>query len=672
MSDYWSRLDFGFFAPVWLGLGAAAVVAVLLLEIGAQRRRKQAIRLFAAEHLLPGLTGSVSGGKRLLKRALLLAAVALVFVALARPHLLFQWSEETRTGLDVLLAIDCSRSMLSDDVKPSRLDRAKLAVEDFADRLPDNRLGLIAFAGDAFLECPLTLDHGAFLDAVRELDTDTIPRPGTDIATAIDEAVLALKSQPDNQKFLILVTDGEDLEGRALDAARAAAQAGLKIYTVGVGTPNGGVIPETDETGGTTFLRDGAGQVVHSRLDESTLKQIAQITGGAYEPLGQRGEGLQAIYDRHIATLPKQNLEERRQKIRFERYEWPLGLAILLLAWEFLIRERAAAVSVPLASPTASIRRARRRVAPETATAARLLLFAFLSGAGFGGARAASTTTVAERDYKAGQYADAEQKYREAAETQPDRHDLQYDRGDAAYRAGEFNDAEEAFRKSLETPNLNLQENSYYNLGNTQFKHGEAMEKVDQKRTQELWEQSLHSYESALKLKDAADTRHNYEIVKKKLEQLKQQQQQQNQQNQNSSSQGDKNQQQNPQSGQGQKQDQGQSPQNQQGQGSSQQNPADQGQQSQQQQQGNQNQSGNETPGQKNGQNQSPSQQEGTAQQRARSNGSREQDKQDPGVKSRQEAEALLDSLKDDEHHVSARSLSGSNEPPPTASGKDW
>ena len=375
MNEFWNRLDFGFFAPVWLAIGAIAVIAVVLLEIGAERRRRQALRLFAASHLVATLTSSASLWKRRLKQVLLAAAVALLFVALARPHWLYKWSEETRSGLDVFIAVDCSKSMLTPDVQPNRLERAKLAVEDFADRLPDDRLGLIAFAGDAFLECPLTLDDEAFQNAVRDLDTDTIPRPGTDIASAIEEALSAVKSQPANLKFMILVTDGEDLEGRVLDAAKEAAKSGLKIYTVGVGTPNGGQIPQQDDSGQSSYLHDSEGQVVVSHLDENTLRQIAQITGGAYQPLGKRGEGLEEIYDRYIATLPKQKLEERREKIRFERFEWPLGAAILFLVVEFLVRHRVAAVPpVPPADPRRRIHRRPR----NTATVTPLLALALI------------------------------------------------------------------------------------------------------------------------------------------------------------------------------------------------------------------------------------------------------------------------------------------------------
>lgn len=656
ISGLWDKLDPGFLAPVWLLVGLAAMIAVVLLEIGARRRRSQAVRLFAASHLVAALTGSVSPFKRLLKSALLVAAVGLLFTAMARPCLFFDWQEENRTGLDILIAVDCSKSMLTEDVKPNRIERAKLAIADFADQLPDNRLGLIAFAGDAFLECPLTLDHDAFQSAVQELDTDTIPRPGTDIATAIDLAVDALKSQPNNTKFLILVTDGEDLEGRVLDAAKNAAQSGLKIYTVGVGTPNGDRIPERDNSGALMYHQDSSGQEVISKLDESTLTQIADLTGGAYEPLGQRGEGLDEIYHRYIEPLPRQNLEERREKIRIERFQWPLTLAILFLMWEFMINERAESPPLAASSFSAPARRPPRRSQTRNATAVTPLiaLGLFLSGAP-GPARAADAET-AERDYKSGQYEKAMQNYQKAAESDPARNDLQYNRGDAAYKAGEYSEAEEAFRKALDTPDLGLQENAYYNLGNAQYQHGDALQKVDARKTMALWQQALHSYDSALKLKTTADAKHNYDFVKLKLEQLKQQQQQQ---------QGKKNQSgDNDQSSQGSPQDQGQGDQdnNSQPNQPGQNNPKNGGQNSSQPQQSGDQPGQQSSAGSKNGSNLKTY------------SGTRAQDQQDPGIKSRQDAENLLDSLKDDDRRVTARMLNdlSGNQPQPPPSGKDW
>ena len=664
--ELWNKLDPGFLAPIWLLIGLVAVTAVVLLEIGTRRRRKQAVRLFAASHLASALTGSVSNSKRLLKSILLILAVGLLFVAMARPHLFFDWHDENRSGLDILIAVDCSKSMLTEDVKPNRIERAKLAIADFADHLPDNRLGLIAFAGDAFLQCPLTLDHDAFQTAVRELDTDTIPRPGTDIATAIDQAVDALKSQPANLKFLILVTDGEDLEGRVLDAARNAAQAGLKIYTIGVGTPNGGQIPEQDNSGTVTYHQDSSGQQVVSKLDEDTLRKIADLTGGAYAELGQRGEGLDEIYSRYIEPLPKQNIEERREKIRIERFEWPLALALLFLMWEFIINDRVEPPAAATSLLSGQTRRPPRRRVTRNAVAATPLI-ALGMVLSIATARAAGDADTAERDYKAGQFEEAMQNYQKAAESQPARNDLQYNQGDAAYKAGEFSEAEEAYRKALETPDLNLQEQTYYNLGNAQYQHGVAMQKVDTKKTIGLWEQALHSYDSALKLKTTPDAHHNYEFVKQKLEQLKQQQQQQQQQQdqQNKSNPDNKGQ-----SGQNSQQSQGNQNNNQQQNQPGQNNPQNGGQ--------NSSQSPQSQPGDKPG----PDDKNGPQPSGAKSgdnlrtySGARPQDQQDPGIKSRQDAENLLDSLKDDERHVTARSLNalnGDSQQPPPASGKDW
>ena len=657
ISTFWDKLDPGFLAPIWLVVGFLAVVAIALLGMGAVRRRKQAVQLFAGSHLAAALTASVSPVKRLFKTILLAAAVGLLFTAMARPHLFFDWQEEKRSGLDILLAVDCSKSMLTEDVKPNRIERAKLAISDFADHVPDNRLGLIAFAGDAFLQCPMTLDHDAFQTAVRELDTDTIPRPGTDIATAIDQAVDALRSQPNNMKFLILVTDGEDLEGRALNAARNAAQNGVKIYTIGVGTESGDRIPEKDDSGAVVYHRDVSGQEVVSKLDESMLRQIAELTGGAYLALGQRGEGLDEIYSRYIAPLPKQNLEERRERIPIERFEWPLALAILFLMWEFMIRERA---KTPIIAPVTSgpTHRPMRRKTRSTAAATSLVALSLHLGLGYGFVRAAETEN-AERAYKSGQYDQALQDYEKAAEMQPARSELKYNSGAAAYKAGDYSEAEEEFRRSLETPDLGLQEKSYYNLGNAQLEHGKSIQKADSKKTIGLWEQALHSYDSALKLKTTPDAKHNYDYVKALLEQLKQQQKQKDgQDKKDNKDQSDQGSSQSQSDGQ-----QGQSDPN---------NPQNGGQNSSQPQ---------PQPGDKADQKSAPDKGKDGQQTPSAAaknaplktySGTRSQDLQDPGIKSKQDAENLLDSLKDDEHRITARTLNGDNQPPPTPSGKDW
>jgi len=639
LSYLWDAIDPGFLAPRWLLAGFVAMIVLVALEVRTQRLRQMAVRAFAASHLVGSLVANVSPVRRAFKALLLIFATGLLFGALARPYLFYDWSDEKRAGVDVLLAVDCSKSMLTEDVLPNRLERAKLAISDLAAKLPGDRLGLIAFAGDAFLQCPLTLDHGAFLDALRDLDTDTIPRLGTDVATAIDAAADALRSQPANQKFVILISDGEDLEGRAIDAARKAAQNGVKIYTVGVGTPEGDRIPDRGEGAYLSYHHDLNGQEVVSRLDENTLRQIAEITGGSYAPLGAAGDGLEQIYNRSIALLPQQSQEEKRQKIHIERFEWPLAAATLLLMWEFLIGERARAAKAEL-PPRA---KRRRSAAKSVATAAAVcVLMAAPIHAG--------DLSDAQKAYQNGDYDASMQSYAKAAQADPQRPQLQFDRGDAAYKAGNYSEAEEAFRKALETPNLNVQEQSYYNLGNTQYVHGAALLKADRERTIELWKGALHSYESALKLKPATDTQHNYEVVKKKLDELMKQQQ--GGKGQSGSGRGDS-------SGDGQQSGQ-------QGSSGSTGNGGTSGDKSGGQSDNN----GNDASGDKDGRANNGA--DHAADATRTYSGKRSQDQVDPQIRSRQEAEDLLDTLQGQERRITARSYSrnGTVQLPP--SGKDW
>ena len=281
--------------PVWLLLGLAAVLAMLWAWRRHDLRQRRALEQFVAPHLRAGLTQTLSAYRRALKRALLAAAVLLAFAALAQPQAGFRWETFTQRGNDILFAVDTSRSMSTPDVKPTRLERAKLAIDGFVDRLNGDAVGLVAFAGNAFIQTPLTVDYGAFRESLAALDVGIVPRGGTNITSAIHAAQEALHGRPGSDKILILVTDGEDLEGDSLAAAKAAAsQDGLKIYTVGVGSANGDLIPLPQDQGG-GFLKDSAGQLVKSRLDEASLEALAAATGGIYAPLGADNRGLDTI-----------------------------------------------------------------------------------------------------------------------------------------------------------------------------------------------------------------------------------------------------------------------------------------------------------------------------------------------------------------------------------------
>jgi Ca-activated chloride channel family protein len=174
-------------------------------------RQRAALAKFASPHLLAQLTASISRGRRLLKRLLFITGVAFLFIALARPQWGFHWEEAHRKGIDILFAVDTSNSMLAQDVKPSRLARAKLAVNDLVNKLGGDRVGLIAFAGTAFLQSPLTLDYDAFLQTLDALDTKVIPEGGTDVAAAILTAEDTFGKEEKNVKIIVLITDGEDL-----------------------------------------------------------------------------------------------------------------------------------------------------------------------------------------------------------------------------------------------------------------------------------------------------------------------------------------------------------------------------------------------------------------------------------------------------------------------------
>ena len=255
-----------------------------------------------------------------------LAAVALLFAALAEPQVGFRWEQVKRRGNDIVFAVDTSRSMLTPDVKPDRLTRAKLAIDDFVEppgrrcRGPRGVCGkrLPAVSADARLwRVPRVAGRARYAHHSARRDRYQQRHPGGAIALCA--------IAPGSDKILILVTDGEDLEGDALDTAKAAAkQDGLKIYTVGVGTANGDLIPLPADQGG-GFLKDDEGRFVRSRLDEPALKALAQATGGSYAPLGASNQGLEVIYAQALAPLAKHDLESRTEKVYIERYQWPLA-----------------------------------------------------------------------------------------------------------------------------------------------------------------------------------------------------------------------------------------------------------------------------------------------------------------------------------------------------------
>jgi Ca-activated chloride channel family protein len=453
------------------------------------------------------------------KQLLVVSGIAAGFATLARPQWGFRWEQERREGVDLMFAVDTSKSMRATDLRPDRLTRAKLAVSDLLREFPGERVGLIAFAGEAFVQAPMTIDHAVFGESLDALDTDTIPRGGTDIASAIHMAVQAMATEPDRRKVLVILSDGEDLQGETRAAATEAARAGLVIYTVGVGTPAGELIP-VERDGQRDVMRDADGQPVRSHLDEGTLRRLAETTGGAYAALGPTGRGLDLLYRRHLSRLPTRTVEERMHKVYTERFQIPLALAICCLLLELAIGERA-----------------RRRTAGGQGAARSDGRFK-TGGPGGRGSRlgpfAAVTTAVAALLVMAASGA--------AAAAQPSAPPASgvatYNEGTSAYRKQDFSAAQERFLGATHTTDIAMQEDAYYDLGNAQYRLGQASLSKDHPTTIAAWKSAIAAYDGALALqKQDADARFNRDLVARRLAALEEQerqdkQKQQNQQNQ--------------------------------------------------------------------------------------------------------------------------------------------
>ncbi|MEO6786445.1 MAG: VWA domain-containing protein, partial [Chthoniobacteraceae bacterium] len=311
--------------PEFLWIIAAVPLLVLLL-IRAEARRREALDRLIAARLQPRLAGSVSVARRRWGFALLLLGLALSLVALARPQWGFTWEEKKVRGRDIIVAIDTSKSMLATDLQPNRLTRAKLAAEDLLTQLEGDRVGLIAFAGTSFLQAPLTSDFGAVRESLQELDTDIIPRGGTDLADAIRAADEAFGKGESEHRALILFSDGEELEEDAVVAARKFRDR-FHIFTVGLGSTDGSLIPVPTKGGGTEFLRDEQGQYVKSKLDEARMREVAEAGGGFYVRLQNGPAEMQQIVRDGLGKMKEHESDARFTRVPIERYQWPLGAA---------------------------------------------------------------------------------------------------------------------------------------------------------------------------------------------------------------------------------------------------------------------------------------------------------------------------------------------------------
>ena len=316
------------------------IVALGVFYLWAFRRREKILGKLASKALLKELLSSLDTSKQKLKAVALIIGIGLSLISLLRPQWGFHWEEVKRKGVDIIIALDTSKSMLAEDIKPNRLERAKLALRDFTKNLRGDRIGLIAFAGSAFLQCPLTLDYGGFLFSLDSIDVATIPQGGTSLSRAIRVALRSYEGGQKKYKVLVIITDGEDHEGDPLRAAEEAKKEGITAFCIGIGTREGELIPLTSASGQKEFLKDRKGNVIKSRLDETTLQKIALITGGGYVRSSGTEFGLELLYRERVSKMEKRELEGKMNKRYEERFQIPLVLALLLFLIEPLISDK--------------------------------------------------------------------------------------------------------------------------------------------------------------------------------------------------------------------------------------------------------------------------------------------------------------------------------------------
>ena len=513
---------------LWL-LWLLPALAVFFVYSFAARTRL--LRRFASPAMLARLTTGVSRPRQVFKAALVTLAALAAVLALSEIKYGFTWEEVQRRGVDIVVALDVSDSMLVEDAeaggKLSRLERAKREIADLLRIVGGDRIGLVAFAGTAFLECPLTLDYGAAHLFLSAIDTDLIPVKGTAIGAALRTSLEAFEGGSHASRAIILITDGEDHTGEALAAAEEAKLAGVRVFVIGIGRDEGAPIPAP----GGGFRRDRRGEMVLSRLDESTLQRIALTTGGRYVRSVTGDVDLEQIYSQGIkAVLEDQELESQRRQRWEDRFQWLLAVALIALMAEPLIAER------------------RRRPGAGGELAALVLAgLALAAGPTMAqqppAAEEAEPEAAAERPvprrhadpwkaYEAGAFDQAVQGFVDRQVEQPDEPALALNLGSAYYGMRDYERADQELGRAAVAADPALRQKALYNLGNSAYRQGRL-------------EEAVALYQAALELDpDDEDAKFNLEFVRDEIRRrIEENQKRQEEQQQQQQQQGDQQQQ---------------------------------------------------------------------------------------------------------------------------------
>ncbi|MGD9213237.1 MAG: VWA domain-containing protein [Desulfobacteraceae bacterium] len=473
------------FAHVELLLLIWIVPLLVLFYLYGWRKRRKILNAFATKRTLVNIIPCAMASRRKIGAVLVLSAAVCAVIALSGPQYGYQWQEIERQGIDIIIALDCSRSMLATDIAPTRLDRAKREIYDLLTMLQGDRVGLVAFSGTAFLQCPLTIDYPAFYLFLEVLTPDYLPVGGSDMAAALENAQQAFDPKSNADKAVILITDGEHTgDGNPMEAAQMAQKKGIKLFTIGVGSSDG--VPVPANKGG--FKKDAAGQIILSRLDESLLTRMALTTGGSYVRSVAGDMDLEAIYLKQIRSgMDAVTVESGRKQIWADRYQWPLTLAVVLL----LLSQWIPPVKRPLVL--------------------------FLLTAGLLGSHGAAEAGPLQKGYDAYQqqaYDKALKQFIDGQLQDPDNPSVLYNIGNAYYKTGNFDAAKEHYLQALPKAPPELKHSLLYNLGNAAFRQGALQEAVE-------------NYKAALGVNpDDRQTKENLAFVQ---QQLKKEQNRQNQ-----------------------------------------------------------------------------------------------------------------------------------------------
>ena len=489
---------FRFEDPIYLFLLAVIPLLAALRWLMVYQQKKR-LRRFGDPELVKELMPDVSRFRPMVKFGILLLALALLIVMLARPQFGTKISREKRTGIETIIAMDISNSMLAEDVTPSRLDRSKMMVENLVDNFTNDKIGLVVFAGDAFIQLPITSDYVSAKMFLSSIDPSMIATQGTDIATAISMASHSFTQQEGIGKAIIVITDGEDHEGGAIDAAKEAKDRGHRVYVLGVGSPKGAPIP----TGNGDYMKDNTGQTVMTGLNEEMCRQIAEAGGGAYIHV-ENNSSAQEKLDEELGKLAKKETETTIYSEYDEQFQAVGILALLLLILEACLLD----VKNPLLKNVSLFKR------KKIATLFLLLVSAVTASAQ--GDR--HFVQQGNKQFHAGNYADAEVSYRKAIEKNPRNPQAVYNLGVALMKQQKDSAAVQQFMDAgkLETNPLRRAQ-SYHNAG--VICQGKKM-----------YGEAIDVYKEALRNNPADDeTRYNLELCKRQQKQQQQQQQKQDQ-----------------------------------------------------------------------------------------------------------------------------------------------